>query len=923
VKIANKISLSFLITAVMLTAVAASIFYTIAGNNLEKAIFEHLRTTAQSRANHIETFLEAHKQTVELVASGFIFQELLSASKDTPGYSKKLEVVSSRINTAIKVHKEILGISLFDKNGIVVASTDEASVGSDKSADKTYLKTSEATYIRDMHFSEISGIPAIDIGAPVLLNGESLGVVVADLDVGELFKITLDRTGLGETGEIYLINKDAYMISPSRFKEGVILKQRVDTINARNFLMHKDKKHTPGMIEVAVFPDYRGINVLGTHEYIPMMQWGLLAEIDEKEALAPLGKIKLLVAITLAFVPIMAWLIGVFIAKLISGPIHNLHKGTEIIGKGGLDYKVATDSKDEIGQLSRVFDKMTEDLQKTTTSIDKLNKEINERKRAEEALLNSEARIRAIVNTAVDGIITIDEQGIIQSFNPSAERLFGYAAEETIGQNVEILMPSPYREAHRSYIANYLRTGEEKIIGIGVEAVARRRDGTAFPIDLAVSEVYLGKQRIFTGIIRDITERKDAEEALQKAKEEAEVANKTKSEFLASMSHEIRTPMNAIIGMADLLSETPLTSEQQQYVQVFGSAGENLLNIINDILDISKVEAGHLDLEEIDFDLGEVVEKTGEIMSLRANEKGLDLACHVVPDVPTGLVGDPVRLRQILVNLIGNAIKFTEKGEVVVEVKIAGQELENAELKKDDKDQSEIELLFSVTDTGIGIPPEKKDVIFDTFTQADVSTTRKHGGTGLGLTISKRLVELMGGRIWVESKQGQGSTFYFTASFKVQTEARRRVQPPPAVTRPAPLEDLRPLRILFVEDSPDNRLLIQSYLKKTPYQLDIAENGQIAVERFISGKYDLVLMDMQMPVMDGYTATREIRKWENQKGVKATPVIALTAYATKEEEQKSLDAGCNAHLVKPIKKANLMEAILEYASEVGVNGVVE
>jgi len=282
-------------------------------------------------------------------------------------------------------------------------------------------------------------------------------------------------------------------------------------------------------------------------------------------------------------------------------------------------------------------------------------------------------------------------------------------------------------------------------------------------------------------------------------------------------------------------------------------------------------------------------------------------------------------------------VKFTEKGEVVVEVKIAGQELENAELKKDNNNQSEIrhgvkpalnrkskiELLFSIMDTGIGIPPEKVDAIFDIFTQADSSTTRRHGGTGLGLTISKRLVELMGGRIWVESKVDQGSIFYFTASFKVQTEARRRVQPPPAVTRPAPLEDLRPLHILFAEDSPDNRLLIQSYLKKTPYQLDIAENGQIAVERFKAGKYDLVLMDMQMPVMDGYTATREIRKWEREKRVKATPIIALSAYALKEDAQKSLDAGCNAHLAKPIKKAKLMEAILEYASEVGVNGVVE
>ena len=535
------------------------------------------------------------------------------------------------------------------------------------------------------------------------------------------------------------------------------------------------------------------------------------------------------------------------------------------------------------------------------TAISQLNEEIAERKQVERHLRLSESKLHSIFKSVPEAIVVADSQGKIVQCNDATAAIFGYPMQMLVGQHVSLLMAEAEQGPHDQYMDRYLKAGDKNRLNQPHVLQGRRRDGSLFPVRLTISETRRDNGHFFIGVMQDFTAIQNAQNLLVEAKDKAEQANRMRGEFLANMSHEIRTPMNGIVGMTELALDTSSPAQQKEYLTLARDSANHLLQIINEILDFSKIEAKALELELLEVNPTQLITQTARSLQPLAHAKGVDVHLQMAPDVPELLWMDPVRMRQVLTNLIGNAIKFTDKGSVTIQTEMLPA-----------VDTQPALLRISIIDTGIGFDPERTEALFSPFTQADGSVTRSFGGTGLGLAITRSLLQLMGGYITAEGRPGQGASFVATLPVqKVLCPGLSPVVvPPPAtpLTAAPGAADAQTCSVLLVEDHDINRKLAEIMLQRMGYRCTSASDGQQALDRLAQERFDVVLMDVMMPVMDGLTALRQLRAQEAGTGLR-TPVLMVTAHAMTGDRERFIAAGADGYVSKPMSQSALKAEI--------------
>ncbi|MDD5108251.1 MAG: ATP-binding protein [Candidatus Omnitrophica bacterium] len=747
-KIANKISLLFLIPTIAFTFITSLAIYLIAKSNLQSAIYSQLGITAEENVRHIETYLELIKISIAQFSKSVVLENFLITLKDAPeGDKEAFGIAMKRLRRTKEVNPEVYEFLLLDSTGRIVASSNEHNIGIDKSADIMFTAGQKGLFIKDAYYSEELKERLITTSAPISdsQTGKLLGVLAARVKLSGLDKIALDTGNLSRTEEVYIVNKYGYMVTPSLFLKDTFLKQKVDVVDVKNLLLRQGQNTASlNRANVVLFSSYLGVKVLGTYRYIPEMQWYVFAEIDEKEAFAPLVKLRILFLLILFIVPFSAYLLEMYLAKLVTEPIHKLHKGTEIIGRGNLDYKVGTDVDDEIGQLSRAFDTMTVRLKTSTTSLKNLNLEIIERKRAQEGLRQAAVEWQRTFDSMEDMIFIQDRDYNIIKANKSFLDFFKLKPEDVVGVKCFELvhhLGHPWPNCPFAETRCDLKAHTEEVDDPGLGGVM---------LLITTSPIFEENGEFFgcVHIARNITRLKKYQQELEVKNKELEKLDKLKSEFVSIVSHELRTPLSITKEGISLILDGvvgDINPKQNKILITSKNNIDRLARIINSLLDISRIESGKMELKNKNVDLKNLIANVVALFALKVKEKGLELRVNLPQNKELSFYIDEDKLIQVFTNLIDNSFKFTEKGYICISL-----------IEKED------ELEFAVTDTGIGIAPENLPKVFNKFMQFGRTAGAGEKGTGLGLSIAKGLVELYGGRIWVESEVGRGSKFIFT-----------------------------------------------------------------------------------------------------------------------------------------------------------------
>jgi len=626
-----------------------------------------------------------------------------------------------------------------------------------------------------------------------------------------------------------------------------------------------------------------GTPVYSMYSHSQMSGWAVVIGVPRTtvlaEMLASIRWISLGVIVLLSLGITGAW----YFARRIEHSVRALSVAASALGKNGqLQQLVLKPQFREADEAMQTLQAVESELQHYRHQLESaIEARTMELQQARRDALDKETRTRTVMDNVGDGIITMTADGRIASFNRAASSIFGYSADEVVGQELTCLMPEPMRAAHQAGVARYLAGFVPTVVGRNnIELQGLHKNGHTFLLELSIRALFVEGQHLFVGILRDVTERKRAERDLRHAMEQAQIASAAKDVFVANMSHELRTPMNAVLGMAHLLASTGLTPEQRRYLEMIRASGQSLLAILNDILDFSKMSAGKIEVYPAPFELDDVLHALASIMSINVGERNLELCLGVAPDVPHELIGDALRLQQILVNLTGNAIKFTERGEVAVLVECA------------DAVGASVQLRFTVRDTGIGMTDEQMARLFSPFVQGDLSTTRRYGGTGLGLTISKGLIELLGGGVAVQSQPGQGSTFQFTLPFQLAPQA-------------GPLRTAQPRHLLLVDDNATSLSYLEMTLQAWGWTSVSVGSGAEALAHLCSGaRFDAVLVDWQLPDMTGAALISAVRQEF------CVPLVCMVnAFGRSKLNVEMSEGTAPEFLTKPVTASSLFDAV--------------